>query len=190
MRKRQEAPGDLERVRAFVNTRDLEAGTDELTSPEELAAWLRSHGLADEALRASARDLRRALEVREALRATMLSHTDGDDPPASAAQTLDEVAIRARLGLRFDGHGGAAIRPASTGVDGALGRLLALVHAAIADGTWDRLKACRDESCEWAFYDHTKNHSGIWCTMDVCGNRAKARTYRERRPAMAAREAG
>ena len=188
MRKRQEAPGDLERVRAFVNTRDLEAGTEELASPEELAAWLRAHGLADDALRPSAGDLRRALEVREALRAAMLSHTDGAAPPAAAAQTLDKAAVRARLALRFEGDGGAAIRPASAGVDGALGRLLALVHAAIADGSWNRLKACRDENCEWAFYDHTKNHSGIWCTMDVCGNRAKARTYRERRPPVAARE--
>jgi predicted RNA-binding Zn ribbon-like protein len=66
-------------------------------------------------------------------------------------------------------------------VTGALGRLLAIVSGAIADGSWERLKACREHSCEWAFYDHTKNRSGAWCTMDVCGNRAKARAYRERR---------
>ncbi|MGH2778535.1 MAG: CGNR zinc finger domain-containing protein, partial [Actinomycetota bacterium] len=31
-----------------------------------------------------------------------------------------------------------------------------------------------------AFYDHSKNRSGKWCTMRVCGNRAKTRAYRER----------
>ena len=62
-----------------------------------------------------------------------------------------------------------------------LGWLLSFVYAATADGTWPRLKACREHTCEWAFYDHTKNRSGAWCSMAVCGNRAKARTYRARR---------
>jgi predicted RNA-binding Zn ribbon-like protein len=62
-----------------------------------------------------------------------------------------------------------------------------IVHGAIADGTWQRLKACRDHSCEWAFYDHTKNRSGAWCTMEECGNRAKARSYRERHGAISGR---
>jgi predicted RNA-binding Zn ribbon-like protein len=53
----------------------------------------------------------------------------------------------------------------------------------MAAGTWDRLKACRQETCRWAFYDNTKNRSGVWCTMEVCGNRAKARSYRERQSA-------
>jgi predicted RNA-binding Zn ribbon-like protein len=72
------------------------------------------------------------------------------------------------------------LEPDAGGVDGALGRLLAIVHVSIADGTWSRLKACREDSCEWAFYDHTKNRSGAWCDMGVCGNRAKARAFRER----------
>jgi predicted RNA-binding Zn ribbon-like protein len=71
----------------------------------------------------------------------------------------------------------------SSGVEGALGRILAIVHASIADGTWMRLKACHEHGCEWAFYDHTKNRSGAWCNMGVCGNRAKARAFRERRAA-------
>jgi predicted RNA-binding Zn ribbon-like protein len=61
--------------------------------------------------------------------------------------------------------------------------LLAIVHEAIGKGHWERLKACREHTCEWAFYDHTKNRSGAWCNMQVCGNRAKARAYRERRAA-------
>jgi predicted RNA-binding Zn ribbon-like protein len=183
MRKRQQAPGELERVRAFVNTWDLEDDTDALATPEDLGSWLSEQGLASEPLAAGATDLRRARALREAIRGILLSHTDGAGAPAGAYRALDEAAVRARLALRFDERGEAQIEPEAGGVDGALGRLLRIVHLALAEGTWTRLKACREHTCEWAFYDHTKNRSGTWCTMEVCGNRAKARAYRERRPA-------
>ena len=86
--------------------------------------------------------------------------------------------------------GGAALEPQARGVDGALGRLLAIVHRAIQTGSWERLKACRQDGCAWAFYDRTKNRSGAWCSMEVCGNRAKARSYRERRAGAPGRHAG
>jgi predicted RNA-binding Zn ribbon-like protein len=53
----------------------------------------------------------------------------------------------------------------------------------MADDTWNRLKACRLDNCQWAFYDTSKNRSRTWCSMKVCGNRAKARAYRERQRA-------
>jgi predicted RNA-binding Zn ribbon-like protein len=96
---------------------------------------------------------------------------------------LDAASRRADLGVRFTPDGTAAVEPGTGGVDGALGRILAVVAAAMADGTWYRLKACREDSCRWAFYDHTKNHSGRWCQMAECGNRAKARAYRRRHSA-------
>jgi predicted RNA-binding Zn ribbon-like protein len=82
--------------------------------------------------------------------------------------------------MRFDDSGVATLEPAAAGVDGALGRLLAIVAAAQADGSWERLKACPWDTCRWAFYDHSKNRSGRWCSMEVCGNRAKVAAYRKR----------
>jgi predicted RNA-binding Zn ribbon-like protein len=181
MRKRQDAPGELEQVREFVNTLDVLPGTEELAGAEDLRRWLSEHGLAAADVRVTPAELRRAIALREALRAVLISHTDGTPAPPEATASLDDAAARARLSVRFDRGGGAAIEPGATGVDGALGRLLTIVHTAIAEGTWQRLKACREHTCEWAFYDHTKNRSGTWCTMQVCGNRAKARAYRERR---------
>jgi predicted RNA-binding Zn ribbon-like protein len=180
MRKRQQAPGELEQVRAFVNTLDVLPGSEELTDSGALARWLSDHGLGSGQMRVTDADLRRAIALREALRAVLLSHTEGTPAPRDASRALDAAAKRARLSLRFDEHGGAAVEPAAGGVDAALGALLTIVHGAIAQGTWPRLKACRDHSCAWAFYDHTKNHSGAWCTMQSCGNRSKARAYRER----------
>jgi predicted RNA-binding Zn ribbon-like protein len=93
---------------------------------------------------------------------------------------LDRAARRARLGVRFRA-GAGQLEPSSGGVDGAIGRLLGIAAAAMLDGSWPRLKACRAEDCRWAFYDHARNHSRTWCSMAVCGNRAKARAYRSRR---------
>jgi predicted RNA-binding Zn ribbon-like protein len=179
--KRQEAPGRLELVRQFVNTVDIEDGEETLTDPAALAAWLRESGLAERSAKVGEEELRRAIAVREALRAQLATNNGQERDPAAVA-TLHEAAGRAGIALRFEPEG-SKLEPSATGVDGALGQLLTIVHAAESDGTWARLKACPWHTCRWAFYDNTKNHSGVWCTMEVCGNRAKAKAYRERRAA-------
>jgi predicted RNA-binding Zn ribbon-like protein len=183
MAKDQTAPAALEQVRAFINTRDVEQGTDVFDEPHALVTWLSEQGLLEGPAEASGTELEHAVALREALRGIALAHNSGLEAPAEAVATLDDAVCRARLFLRFRRGGSGALEPEAPGVDGALGRLLAIVHGAIADGTWRRLKACRLHTCEWAFYDHTKNRSGTWCNMDVCGNRAKARAYRERHAA-------
>jgi predicted RNA-binding Zn ribbon-like protein len=172
------APGALELVRSFVNTREVEDGTDELADPTALAAWLGDRGLM-RARTASRSDLEQARRLREALRVLLLAN-NGISTRAEAAAVLDRAARRAGLGVRFRA-GTGRLESTAGGVDGALGRLLAAVAAAMLDGTWSRLKACRADDCQWAFYDHARNRSRTWCSMAVCGNRAKARAYRSRR---------
>ena len=79
--------------------------------------------------------------------------------------------------------GQAYARPAKEGVPALFARLLAAVADAQCAGTWDRLKACAADDCQWAFYDSSRNQSRTWCSMEVCGNRAKTRAYRTRRSA-------
>jgi predicted RNA-binding Zn ribbon-like protein len=105
---------------------------------------------------------------REALRALLV---DKRDPEAIAA--LNAAAGRVRL--RFDHVGEARLEG-----DGLVASLLAIIARAQADGTWERMKACRAEDCRWAFYDRSRNRSRTWCSMEECGNRAKARSYRAR----------
>ena len=69
------------------------------------------------------------------------------------------------------------------GIDPALARILAAAYTGMAEGNWPRLKVCADEECEWSFYDRSRNHSGQWCDMAVCGSRHKVRAYRARRAA-------
>lgn len=174
-----EAPGRLELVRAFVNTRSVDGGTDAIAAPAALGAWLAQRGLVAKRARGTAADHRRALALREALRALLLEN-NGGGPAPDAAGVLDAAARAAGLGVRFSGAG-AALEPAARGVPGALGRLLAAVAEAMAEGSWERLKACREGTCTWAFYDRSKNRSRTWCSMAVCGNRAKVKAWRGRR---------
>lgn len=177
------APGDLELVRAFVNTLDVESGEDELPSPVALASWLAGRGLLVRGTVARGSDLRRALAVREALRSLLVANNGGPVEP-DAAPVLEAAARAARLELRFGPDGAAALEATASGVPGAVGRLLAVVSGSMAAGTWSRLKACRAETCRWAFYDQAPNHSRSWCSMAVCGNRTKARAYRARRASL------
>lgn len=174
-------PPELVLVRAFVNTRDVEDGTDALDTPAALRAWLAAQGLLPPGSRVGAADLATARDLREGLRAALLAHHDGapDDPAATAA--LDRVAGRLPLRVRFDAAGEPDLAPAGRGAPAALARIVADVARARERGTWERLKVCPADDCRWAFYDHSRNRSRRWCAMEVCGNRTKTRAYRRRR---------
>ena len=171
-------PGELELVRQFVNTYDVEDDLDEIASPAALREWLSSHGL-DPGPEVGEGDVAQAASLRDALRALTLAN-NGEPLDRNAIPTLNAVAAGTQLQVRFGEQGETRLEPAGEGTEAALGRLLAIVFAAMADGTWPRLKACREHTCQWAFYDLSKNRSATWCTMKVCGNRNKARAYRER----------
>jgi len=173
------APGELELVRQFLNTRDVEEGIDEISDPESLRAWLAANDLAA-APRLGTADVERAAAMRESLRALTFAN-NGEPLEAGAVSALNSLAADARLLVRFDDHGHTVLEPAGEGGEAALAELLAIVFRSMAEGSWTRLKACRDANCQWAFYDRSKNRSATWCSMEVCGNRAKARAYRQRR---------
>jgi predicted RNA-binding Zn ribbon-like protein len=165
----------------FVNTAGFGPVREDLTTPAELVQWLSGQGL-EPGGRATAADLEEARAVREALRDLLLAHNEVEADVARAIEVLDVAAQRAGLAMRFAG-GGAHAEPSAAGVRGALGRILAEVSVAMADGTWERLKACRADDCQYAFLDTAKNRSRAWCSMQSCGNRAKVSAYRERHTA-------
>lgn len=174
------APQPLYLVQRFVNSIDLESGEDELSSPAALGDWFAERGLMERGEEVSAADLRRALDVREGLRAVLMA-SNGLAADEHKLERLARAADRARLRLHFAPGAAPRLLPAPGGVDGALARLLAVVAASAETGQWERLKACPRDSCRWAFYDHSKNRSGRWCRMEDCGNIEKARAFRERR---------
>ena len=179
----QAAPGQLELARQFVNTLDIETGNDELSSPQALGSWLGERDLLPSGSRPGKRELGRAVELREALRRLLLANT-GAPIERDVIETFNEAVSDATLSVRFDlDKGKPALAVRGSGPGAVLAPIVAIVYEAMVNGTWERLKACPADDCHWAFYDRSKNRSGTWCNMAVCGNRAKVRAYRERRGA-------
>jgi predicted RNA-binding Zn ribbon-like protein len=173
-------PRELVAVQALVNTVDLEDNDDRLDSPEALRQFLTGQGLLGPTEPVGPADLALAVELREALRA-MLRANHGEPLDPAALEVVNRAAAALPLQVGFDAEGHPVLGPGSAGCRGALAVILAGVAQANAQGTWERLKACSAESCQWAFYDRSKNRSGRWCSMQTCGNRIKTRTYRSRR---------
>ena len=179
-----DAPGDLETLRAFVNTAELDTGRDGLATPEALAAWLVEHRLLPPGEAVDAAGHRRTLRLRDALRRLGEANHDGRPDPLASAE-VEAIAREAPLVVCLGEDGAARLEPAGCGADAALGRLLAVMYTATAAGTWSRFKVCRNDTCRWAFYDQSKNHSGRFCGT-ACANAVHARAYRRRRAAAAA----
>jgi predicted RNA-binding Zn ribbon-like protein len=179
---RPDPPHQLGLVIDFVNTFELETDIEELGTSFELAAWLLARDLLDET-NASIREPQRkqAIEFREALRALMAAH-NGGAPDRAAAAELEQVARRGQVAVHFAPDGSSHLAADATGLARALALLLIPVIESSADGSWERVKACRADDCLWAFYDHSRNRAGAWCSMAECGNRAKVRAYRQRKP--------
>lgn len=180
---RDPAPGELGLIQAFVNTHyDLaeDHGAEVLSSPAALVRWFAARGLIDGSLSLARGDLRRALDVREGLRA-MLSENNGAPPEPARLEALNRAASRPGVVIQFSPDGTPLFEPAARDLDGAIGFLLAIVARAQIAGSWQRFKACPGEDCGWAFYDYSRNQASGWCSMAICGSRAKARAYRERR---------
>jgi predicted RNA-binding Zn ribbon-like protein len=177
---RQPAPEPLRLVQAFVNTVDIENGIEELADVAALRATLIRVGVLPRGAGPLAEaDLEQALLVREALRRLALVNS-GAEPDSEALSVLERASRAARLSMRFERDATPRLFPQAGGLDGALGRILAVVYTAMADGSWARLKACPRDVCGWIFYDRSRNVSSRWCSMSVCGNRTKIRRYRTR----------
>jgi predicted RNA-binding Zn ribbon-like protein len=173
----EDFPEPLRLVRSFANSVDVETAQDDLDSPERFGRWLVAHGFDHPAPSDEERVL--ALGIRDALREELMAH-HGDGDARTARARLDAYARMVPLRAAF-GDGPAMLVPAGGGVAAMLGAVLAAIVIAEHEGTWERVKICREETCQVAFYDRSKNQSKTWCSMGVCGNRNKTRSYRDRR---------
>jgi predicted RNA-binding Zn ribbon-like protein len=158
---------------------------DELQPPDAAAAWLAARDLLPEGTVISDEELERLLEFRQLLR-TMAAANNGQALEPGVVSSLDRVAASVPLVLQFGNELEPELRPIGEGADEAIGRLLAMVAVAMRDGTWQRLKRCVGHGCPFTFYDSSRNRTGTWCSMSVCGNRTKVRNYQKR--ARASRE--
>ena len=177
---RAPAPEPLRAVQLFVNTLDPENVIEELTDAAALRRMLAQANVLDPDAEIAERDLSSAIAVREALRALLLAN-NGIPADLDALTPLELAARAARFTLVVGEDARTRLVPTAPGIDGALGRLLAIVHEAALDGSLARLKACSRDVCHWIFYDRSRNGSSKWCATSVCGNRTNTIAYRRRR---------
>jgi predicted RNA-binding Zn ribbon-like protein len=174
------APMPLLLVQSFVNTWESDEGTDLLGDDEDAALrWLREAGLLEPD--SEVIDLAQARAVRESIRALLVHNGGGPAPTGAELAPLRALVEGSRLAAVVDVGGRIDLRPESVVPPAALARLVLVIRDAQRDGTWGRLKACRNDECRWAFYDRTHAGHGAWCDMAVCGNRIKNRNLRSRR---------
>ena len=177
---RPPAPPPLDLLQDFVNTEIPDWNRDDIASPDALAAFLRERGLLAAVETVDADTFVAARALRSALRELALANTLGRPLTAARQQAIDAVlgvfplaASVSSAAPRLAAGGSADVR--------ALGRLVAILVEAELAGTWPRMKACRQETCGWLFYDGSRNRSSSWCSMQICGSREKARAYRRNR---------
>jgi predicted RNA-binding Zn ribbon-like protein len=168
------APGPLLAVQEFVNSHAYSGRPDGLS---DVSAAHGVTGLDPAQLAGPA--LARLRALRESLRAVLLAH-GGHADMAGAAAGLRQCVAQQRLGLQVGEDGTVSATAAGTGAAGFAEQLLARVVRASADGTWVRLKACGNDECRVAYYDHTRSRTARYCTSARCANRARQRAFRAR----------
>ncbi|MFD9217198.1 CGNR zinc finger domain-containing protein [Streptomyces sp. NPDC059544] len=117
------------------------------------------------------RDLPRLRALRDRLRGTLEHHTPSGPTPGPTGSL--------RLSLSSDGR--IEAHPEGRGVGWVASALLGEMYDAQRNGTWQRLKTCRYEKCAVAFFDRSRNNSGVWHDVRVCGNAVNLRASRARR---------
>jgi predicted RNA-binding Zn ribbon-like protein len=182
---RDPARGELGLLQSFLNTHfDLvdDWGTDLLGTTGQVMAWFSARGLMPTGgPPVGTAQRRRVLEVREGMRELARANRDpGWVVDQDLLARMNDALSRTRLGLLLVPDEVVLSPRGGDHVDRALAVLSAIALQAMIDGRWRRLKACPGERCGWVFYDHSRNNSSRWCSMAVCGGRAKARSHYRR----------
>lgn len=155
---------------------------DVLASSRRLAQWLEGLGFEVPESDLNVAEREHLLTLRELLRTILLAHTPGVAVQTEeATRQINQLLAGEVLGVAFSPTGQPHLVPHSVGVKGLEEEMMAAATWAQHTGIWERLKVCANEECRWAFYDGSRNRSGSWCDMDMCGSRAKMRTYRMRK---------
>jgi predicted RNA-binding Zn ribbon-like protein len=175
------APMPLLLVQSFVNTWDGDHRSDLLLDPATARDWLTDAGLWSAGRAPDPAELHLARGVREGIRVMLVANSTGPRPVPGALRPLQAVAQASRPALQVGPGGQVSIGPEPAGrPDAGLLTLLLVIRDAQHDGTWQRLKACGNPDCRWAFYDRSHSQAGAWCDMATCGNRIKNRRLRQR----------
>ena len=177
---RAPAPEPLDLVQDFVNTEIPDWARDDIGSPEQLEDWLRTRSLLGEQERVDGDAFVAARALRSTIRALALLNNVGGRLEPAVRDDMGRAVSDLQLVVVVHDDGRIVAVPGGHGATRALAAIAVVVMETQASGAWARLKACRKEGCGWLFYDGSRNGSSTWCSMSICGNRAKTAAYRRR----------
>jgi len=171
----------------FVNTRRerWRRSIETLITPADVSAWLVAAGVMEQPVRVRGAVLAEAHALREAIDAAVVATVAGSDVPDSAIGLIDDWLVfagpRPQFLLGSDGRPMLAERPAADSPRRALGMVALDAATLLATPTQRaRLRICASPTCSARFYDRSPAARRRWCSMQTCGNQAKARRHRER----------
>ena len=179
------APGALALVQDLVNTSPAAREPDllaELVGARQwmdsaTAQWSAATGLPVPEVVLDADGLQELRAFRDDLREVVMRAHNAAPDTRSAAPMLHSAA--AALQLAPDGS--VRLQPEETGQQALVMLVLAALYEGQLAGTRVRLKTCRNPQCPLAFYDRSRNASGVWCSVRICGNAINLRAHRDRR---------
>ena len=129
------------------------------------------------------RVLQAAIELREAMYAVFSAVIAKRSVPASslamlnrsvqlAAQHLSLTPADGGFAWRYDSYGHSP-----GGFEIMLWPIVRSAAELLASDNLPFVRACSSKTCQWFFLDTSKNHRRRWCSMKLCGNRAKVRRF-------------
>jgi predicted RNA-binding Zn ribbon-like protein len=131
---------------------------------------------------AAGRVQRRAIAMREALYELLRPHPVRNRLRPSL-DVLNEELQRALSTAVLERSAGGVFRlawPRGTELDRVLWPVAHSAAEILSSGAHGRIHECEGDGCGWLFLDTSKAGRRRWCSMAVCGNRAKAQRHRAR----------
>jgi predicted RNA-binding Zn ribbon-like protein len=184
------APAGLALVQDLVNTHAVERDGEDLLAEHATAErWLEEAGRQwahDRGLEPADLTLPEAeLEALRNLRASVqeMLAIPPDQRPADADGASSAITERALVQLVTDELDRVAMVPVGTGASWIASAIWSEILLAQRTGAWFRIKLCREPGCLSAFYDASRNGSGVWHNVRTCGNIANLRASRTRKKA-------
>lgn len=178
----------------FVDSLEFDKADSVEHFPTTSAAidWLRDQGLLHEPLEpevealrtpspASDRALARIRQVRAALREIVVAAVERRPAAGRAIDTVNRVLPARQRFILVCGPGGVLDhRHEGDAIDDVLARIAERIARQVISPDADRLRICDNDECRWVFFDSSRTGKRRWCTMQTCGNRAKAARHRAR----------
>src|SRR5215471_11981733 len=124
-----------------------------------------------------------ATRLRQGLRSAFAAIVHKERASRDWIQPINEI-LRITEGqdaLSFNGRWKLEFMRQEEGLEWLLAAIARSAADIIVQGSEARLRMCANPRCELFFCDTSRTHQRRWCSMAVCGNRHKVKSFARRR---------